>query len=61
MCVYMEFGDVPAISETASRGPVELEGAVGVGDQLAVEREGLGSGVSAGEVDEAVSGIAAVR
>jgi hypothetical protein len=47
----------PAIGKTAARRPVELEGAVGVRDQLSVEGEGLGSSSGIRKVDEAVSSV----
>jgi len=46
-----------AVSKTTTRGPVELEGAVRVGDKSAVELESLGSSVGGFKVDEAVSSI----
>ena len=52
---------VPSISQATTRGPVQLERAVGVGDELAVEGKGLGRGIRAREVDEAISSIAAMR
>ena len=50
--------DVPAVSETTTRGPVELEGSVRVRDQLAIEGECLGSGIGTAEVDKAVASVA---
>jgi hypothetical protein len=50
-----------SVSQTTTRGPVQLEWAVGVGDQLTVESKGLGRGIRAREVDEAISSIAAMR
>jgi hypothetical protein len=52
---------LPPVSKTTTRGPVQLERAVGVGDELAVEGKGLGRGIRAREVDEAISSIAAMR
>jgi hypothetical protein len=50
----------PPISEAAATGPVQLEGTVRVGDELAVERERLGRSVGAREINEAISSVAAV-
>ena len=47
----------PAVGKTAARRPVELEGAVGVRDQLSVEGEGLGRSGGIRKVDEAVSSV----
>jgi hypothetical protein len=58
-CTIRIESNSPAVSETTTRGPVELEGAVRVGDELAVEAEGLGGGIGAGKVDEAVTSVAA--
>jgi hypothetical protein len=58
-CTIRIESNSPAVSETTARGPVELEGAVRVGDELAVEAEGLGGGIGAGKVDEAVTSVAA--
>lgn len=52
---------LPAVSEATARGPVELEGAVGVGNQLAIEGQRLGRSLGAGEVNKAISSIAAAR
>jgi hypothetical protein len=49
----------PAIGKTATRGPVQLEGAVGVGDQGATQLERLLSCSGSIEINEAVSSIAA--
>ncbi len=51
----------PAISKATARGPVELEGAVRVGDELAVETKGLGRGIGAGEIDKAIASVTAAR
>jgi hypothetical protein len=48
-----------AVSEATTRGPVELEGAVRVGDESAVKLEGLGGSVGRFKVDEAISSITA--
>jgi hypothetical protein len=50
-----------AVSEAAAGGPVELEGAVGVGDKLAVEGKGLRRSIRAGEVNEAISSVTAAQ
>ena len=52
---------LPAISQAAAGGPVELEGTVGVRNELAVEAQGLGRSVRAGKVNEAVSGVTAAQ
>ena len=57
---YLPGSDSPPVSKTTTRGPVELEGAVGVRDQLAVESERFGSSLSAGEINETISSIAAM-
>ena len=46
-----------AVGETTTRGPVQLEGTVGVGDEGAVERKCLGGSVRAFKIDETVSSI----
>jgi hypothetical protein len=46
-----------AVSKTTTGSPVELEGAVRVGDESAVELESLGGSVGRFKVDEAVSSI----
>ena len=48
----------PAVSQTATSSPVQLEDPVSVRHGGTVQREGLGSGGRGREVDEAVSGIA---
>jgi hypothetical protein len=48
-----------AIGETTTRSPIKLERAVRVGNKLTIERQGLGSGISAREINEAISSIAA--
>jgi hypothetical protein len=50
----------PSVSETAATSPVQLEGPVGVGDELAIERERLSRSFSARKVNEAISSVAAV-
>jgi hypothetical protein len=50
-----------AVGKATSRGPVELEGTVGVGDELSVEGEGLRGSVRAGEVNEAISSVTAAQ
>jgi hypothetical protein len=51
----------PAISKTATGSPIQLERAIGVGDELAVEAESFGSCSRIGEVNEAVARIASRR
>ena len=50
-----------AVSKATTRSPVELEGAVGVGDKRAVKLEGLGGSVGSFKVDEAISSITSGR
>jgi hypothetical protein len=50
-----------AVSKTTARSPVELERAVRVGDESAVELESLGGSVGRFEVNEAVSSITVGR
>ena len=50
-----------AVGKTTTRGPVELEGAVRVGDESAVELESLGGSVGRFKVDEAISSITSSR
>lgn len=50
-------GYPPAVGKTTARRPIELEGAVGVGNELAIEGESLGSSGGIRKVDEAVSSV----
>jgi hypothetical protein len=50
-----------AVGEAAARGPVELELAVAVRNDLAVKLEGLGGGIGALEINEAVASVASGR
>jgi hypothetical protein len=56
-----EFGTTvvtAAVGKTSAGCPVQLELAVAVGDALTVELEGLGGGVGAFEINEAVASVA---
>lgn len=48
----------PTVNQATTRSPVKLEGAVAVGNRSAVEVKGLLSGLGAGKLDEAVTGVA---
>lgn len=54
-----EFGAavIAAVNKSTTRGPVKTENAVGVGNALAVELEGLLGSLRAAELDKAVSGV----
>lgn len=49
---------IPAINQSAARGPVKLELTRAVGDWVSVKSQGLVSGVRRSKLDEAVSSIA---
>lgn len=51
---------LPSVGKTAARSPIQLEGAVGIGDQLAIESQCLCGSRRGGEVDEAISGVTPV-
>ena len=48
---------LPAVGKPTAGRPVELEGAIGIGDEGAVVQERLGRSLSVAEVDKAVAGI----
>ena len=50
-----------AVGEATARGPVKLELAVAVRDDLAIKLQGLGGGIGALEINEAVASVASGR
>lgn len=51
--------NAPAIGQSTSRGPVQLERTTRVGNRGAIQRQGLGRRGGAREVDETVTGVPA--
>ena len=51
---------LPSVGKTTTRSPIQLEGAVGIGDQLAIKRQCLCRSRRGREVDEAISGVTPV-
>lgn len=49
--------DVPTVHKTATRGPVEFENTLRVGDRRAVELKGLVGGLGGIELDKTIAGI----
>ena len=51
---------LPSVSEATARSPVQLEGAVGVWNELATQSNGFVGSLGGSKVNEAVASIAAM-
>lgn len=53
--------NIPAISKPTARRPIELEGAVRVGDEGSVQLQSLIRGLRSREVNKAVTGVGSMQ